>query len=202
MEKKYLLACSCGLQQTIEPAQAGQTIRCACGQAIEVPSMLALRRLPLAPSAPVGQVGRWGIRHRLISIGALVMLGAGAWLAVLLLSWPQQPQVPEPITWSTPPPPGKKEPILKTTEQLTLLESYLAWQGLPRQLELVSDAPMTRYKQQVASATNWLIVSVVVGILGLICFASAWLLPGQRLPQLRSTSASPRSSDSANRVPS
>jgi len=188
MGKKYRLGCSCGREQVVEPAQAGQTICCACGKSLEVPTLLAMRQLPLAPAERMpGLPVRWGIRHRLISIGVLVLLGALVWVGLLVWSWPEKPQVPDPITWQTPPLPGQTEPLRKTTDQLTLVESYYAWQNLPRQLDLLSDAPLSRYKQQVASATNWLIVGGVVGLLGLICLVAAWLAttpPRQaRLPQ-------------------
>ncbi len=189
MGKKYLLRCSCGQELAVEPAQAGQAIRCSCGQELEVPSLLALRRLPLVPAEPRdGLPTRWGVRHRLISIGSLVIGVALAWLGLLVWTWPEKPHVPEPITWHLPPPEGHKSPLQKTTDQLTLLESYWAWQSLPRQLDLLSDAPMSQYKQQVASATNWLIVGIVIALLGFVCLTSAWLVPGQRTGRLRAGS--------------
>lgn len=164
----------------MESAQAGQSITCPCGRRVEVPSMLELRKLPVAPTdAPPSPQGRWGIRQRLISLGGLIVLAALVWIGVLVLQWPEKPQVPDPITWQTPPLPGQKEPLRKTTEQLTLLESYLAWESLPRQLDLLSDAPMTRYKRQLAAARNWLTVGVIIGILGLVCGGSAWLIAPQ-----------------------
>jgi len=183
MGKKYLLRCSCGREQVVEPAQAGQTISCDCGKSLEVPTLLAMRHLPVAPAERMpAAAGQWGVRHRLISIGILVLLLALVWVGLLVWSWPEKPQVPDPITWQTPPPAGQTEPLRKTTDQLTLVESYYAWQSLPRQLDLLSDAPMSRYRQQVASATNWLIVGVVVGLLGLVCLASAWLVPAPTSP--------------------
>lgn len=164
----------------VEPSQSGQTLRCGCGREVEVPSMLELRKLSLASvEASVQPPQQWGIRHRLVSIGSLILVGALVWLGVLGLLWPQKPQVPETITWQTPPPPGSKEPLRKTTEQLTLLESYAAWESLPRELEVLSDAPMTRYKKELATAKNWLLVGSVIAILGLACIVSAWLVPAQ-----------------------
>ena len=188
MSKRYLLRCSCDRDQVVEPAQAGQTILCPCGKSLEVPTLLAMRELPLAPGERMpGASFRWGVRHRLISIGALVLLGALVWVGLLVWSWPEKPQLPDPITWQFPPPPGQKEPVRKTTDQLTLVESYFAWQGLPRQIELLSDAPISRYRYQVASATNWLLVGVVVGLLGLICLAGAWFVPTPTSPPRSAT---------------
>lgn len=180
MKKKYLVRCSCGLELAVEPAQAGQLLPCACGRSVQTPRLLDLRKLPLAPQElPPQPSSTWGVRQRLISLGSLILILALAWLGVLLLVWPAKPQTPETITWQTPSPPGQKEPLRKTTQQLTLLESYLAWQSLPRELESLSDAPMARYRKEVATAMNWFIVGCVVGVLGLGCLASGWLVPAQ-----------------------
>jgi len=178
VRRKYLVRCSCGLELAVEPAQAGQVLQCACGRSVQTPTLLDLRKLPLAPEETTSpSTSPWGVRHRLISLGSLILIVALAWLGVLLLVWPSKPQPPETITWQTPPPPGQKEPLRKTTQQLTLLESYLAWQSLPRELESLSDAPMARYRKEVATAVNWFIVGCVVGILGLVCLTSGWLVP-------------------------
>lgn len=178
--RKHLVRCSCGLELAVEPAQAGQLLQCTCGRSVQAPNLLDLRKLPLAPQEPPSQPrSTWGVRQRLISLGSLILIVALAWLGVLLLVWPAKPQTPETITWQTPPLPGQKEPLRKTTQQLTLLESYLAWQNLPRELESLSDAPMARYRKEVATAVNWFIVGCVVGVLGLGCLASGWLVPAR-----------------------
>ena len=46
---KYLLSCKCGQTVEIEPNQAGQTISCACGERLLIPSMLQIKALPIAP---------------------------------------------------------------------------------------------------------------------------------------------------------
>ena len=45
---KYLLPCPCGLSVEIEPGQAGQTVACACGESLTVPTMLQIKALPQA----------------------------------------------------------------------------------------------------------------------------------------------------------
>ena len=48
MGDQYLLECDCGKQLSVGARQAGQSVRCGCGNTIGVPSLRDLRRLPLA----------------------------------------------------------------------------------------------------------------------------------------------------------
>lgn len=48
MGDQYLLECDCGQQLSVGVRQAGQAVRCGCGNTIGVPSLRDLRRLPLA----------------------------------------------------------------------------------------------------------------------------------------------------------
>ena len=42
---KYLLPCDCGKSVSIGASQAGQTVSCMCGQALDVPAMREIRQL-------------------------------------------------------------------------------------------------------------------------------------------------------------
>ena len=55
---KYLLPCKCGQSVEIELGQAGQTVVCACGENLLVPSMLQVKALPAAPEKPASQRSR------------------------------------------------------------------------------------------------------------------------------------------------
>jgi len=48
MSQKYLLPCSCGKDVPIETAQAGGNVLCDCGLSLKVPTMLQIKKLPLA----------------------------------------------------------------------------------------------------------------------------------------------------------
>ena len=85
-EMKYLLACpSCGAKNPVETGQAGQSIRCSCGNMIEVPSIRAMRSLEAqGEDAPV--VPRWSARQGFVFLGlaitaAALVLGAGVLIA-------------------------------------------------------------------------------------------------------------------------
>lgn len=82
---EYLLPCSCGEQTVVSTAQAGETIRCACGAELQVPTMRGLRELePLErSSATSGRAVTWDDQHRvafLLALGALTCLGVAIYL--------------------------------------------------------------------------------------------------------------------------
>jgi hypothetical protein len=82
---KYLLPCPCGRQLVVEPRQAGQTIACACGQLLPVPTLLdmtALEPAPLASASPPPR-STWGLKQRFRLLGIVVLLAA-VFLGVLV----------------------------------------------------------------------------------------------------------------------
>lgn len=76
---KYLLPCSCGKSVTIEVSQAGQQVRCECGQLLDVPPFRAIRTLPPAvptgrPTAPAKPA--WSpVRGVVFAVGMLLFVG-------------------------------------------------------------------------------------------------------------------------------
>jgi hypothetical protein len=48
MWQQYLLCCSCGIEVPIETAQAGGNVLCDCGLSLKVPTLLQIKKLPLA----------------------------------------------------------------------------------------------------------------------------------------------------------
>lgn len=46
MSRHYLLPCSCGKSVSIEVSQAGQEVKCVCGETLSVPSLLQIKKLP------------------------------------------------------------------------------------------------------------------------------------------------------------
>ncbi|MDR1958232.1 MAG: hypothetical protein LBQ54_04190 [Planctomycetaceae bacterium] len=49
MTQHYKLDCSCGKYVAVTPQQAGQTVKCECGETLTVPSMLQVNKLEPAP---------------------------------------------------------------------------------------------------------------------------------------------------------
>jgi hypothetical protein len=75
---KYLLPCACGRTVPVESRQAGQTVVCACGAALEVPTLLRLAALEQQQpaAAPPPPAASWGIRQAIALVGLAVLLGA------------------------------------------------------------------------------------------------------------------------------
>ena len=51
MSQKYLLPCSCGKEVLIETSQAGGNVLCECERSLKIPTLLQMKRLPLAEEA-------------------------------------------------------------------------------------------------------------------------------------------------------
>ncbi len=94
MQAKHLLTCSsCGEQHKVGRQQAGETIHCACGAALEVPTLRELSSLPLAPDldAEKPPAKGWGLGERLILSGAVVCVLSLVGVAVLVFRFPERP---------------------------------------------------------------------------------------------------------------
>jgi hypothetical protein len=85
---KYLLPCECGQHVTVESRQAGESIVCACGKPLSVPTVLQMRTLELAPEslADAQRTTRvWGGGDRMLLMGTvllLVVVVSGVWLVM------------------------------------------------------------------------------------------------------------------------
>jgi hypothetical protein len=75
---KYLLPCPCGRQVVVEPRQAGETVPCSCGAQLQVPTLLGMKALDLAPtiSGPEPVAKSWGIVGRLRLLGTVLVIVA------------------------------------------------------------------------------------------------------------------------------
>ncbi len=82
----YLLPCSCGAKIVVEPRQAGQTVHCACGKSLTVPTMLEMAKLERAEAVEDRAQGKnppdWGVPQILIVLGIVGLLVAGAFAAI------------------------------------------------------------------------------------------------------------------------
>jgi hypothetical protein len=77
---KYLLPCSCGKSVAIEVSQAGQSVRCTCGNMVDVPTMRLIRQLPPAAASAAKKRLRdrsWSLTQRLLFSGGLAILVGG-----------------------------------------------------------------------------------------------------------------------------
>lgn len=85
MSTQYLLPCSCGSSTSVQTAQAGEQIRCTCGAELTVPTLRALRNLPVDTSHVQRPEAVWNPGWALVFLGALIVLGGlgiFVWLGV------------------------------------------------------------------------------------------------------------------------
>ncbi|HEY2882429.1 MAG TPA: hypothetical protein VGJ15_08350 [Pirellulales bacterium] len=86
---KYLLPCpACGTKIPVETGQAGQTISCKCGHAIEVPTIRGLQKLEAVAERDESEQRPWSARKGLIFLGSIIFLAAAAWAGYLIADRP------------------------------------------------------------------------------------------------------------------
>ncbi len=84
---KYLLPCTaCGQTTPITTGQAGQTIHCACGNALEIPSIRAMRQLEPVAEAPAAPL--WNKQKGLLFVGSAMALCSIAFCGAILFFRP------------------------------------------------------------------------------------------------------------------
>jgi hypothetical protein len=96
---EYLLNCSCGQKVSVSKRQAGHSVRCSCGNELEVPTLRALAELERADAGASPAATRaWNDRQRLAFVLAAGSLGIGllaGYFAVRLPPMPEPPQLIE-----------------------------------------------------------------------------------------------------------
>lgn len=168
----YLLACPCGRKTEVEPRQAGQTIRCGCGDLLEVPTLLAMRSLPQAEPAAADALDHptpWGLRQRMVLLGLVAVLGAAVAAASLYLARP----VP-PIVYP------QADQLRREMQDISPLRSIQLWRALQQGLESREHPGEKAYAEARFRYHLWLGVTGLVGLAGLGLIAAAMLLaPGR-----------------------
>jgi len=77
MTTQYLLGCDCGKKVRVEAAQAGQMVRCKCGEPLEVPTIRGLARLERIESKSADEPRRgWKMRDGAAFLGVVFIVAA------------------------------------------------------------------------------------------------------------------------------
>jgi hypothetical protein len=93
---KYLLTCAaCGTEMPVTTGQAGQILRCHCGQTVEVPSVRNLKHLPPAVDEPVSPV--WTKQKGFLFLGATIAACSLAFGIAILVFRPSAADASPPI---------------------------------------------------------------------------------------------------------
>ena len=79
---KYLLPCACGKKTPVMLSQAGETVRCVCGAALQIPSMREIKELEQCEQqrrvSSLDSKSNWGRREGQMLLGVLLtVIGLG-----------------------------------------------------------------------------------------------------------------------------
>ena len=156
----YWLPCpKCGERLRVETSQAGESLACRCGAAVEAPTLREMSRLEVVDEAAEA-TGRWGAKQGLglVAFAAAVatLLGAG------YLEWSVFSRVVRP-----------DPEVARTAEQefdaMTPADGWYVWQTLklglfdPEEHDLIARQRRARFWQQALLASAG--VLAVVGVL-------------------------------------
>jgi len=167
---KYLLPCACGQKVLVEPRQAGESIVCACGSPLDVPTLLGITALERVEEEPEPQAspGQWGKRQRLLLLGTVVFALAVAGWIWLLMHQPKSPFSVDP------------EQIRQSAQTLRVWQSWEAWQWMKTGLDRRTDQ---QYAAAVARFHIWLGVVVALTLTGVALIAGGMKGAGKRTNQ-------------------
>jgi hypothetical protein len=92
----YLLPCRCGQSVAVSTSMAGESVRCACGAELQVPTLRGLRQLAQADKGGIDQAPRtrgWTDRNRATFVLVVAALLSCLVAADLALRMPPEPTV-------------------------------------------------------------------------------------------------------------
>lgn len=163
MKASYLLPCPCGREIPVDTSQAGQPVRCQCGNQLEAPTLLRMKKLkPAAQPAPgaTARRSRWGLRQRLVFLGLAIALPALVMAGLTFTSRPPQAAV---ITYA---------PL----DSLSLTQIWQVWQDLHRGLVRKAIPAEAAYAEALKYNRIWTGVFLGVGALGALVMLSAFFV--------------------------
>ena len=170
MADRYLLVCkACGNPTPVARRQAGESLVCACGATLEVPTLLQLQRLEKVPDEASGEAAArgaaWSVRKGVALAGGMIILAALGWAAYLLLTWPQPPGT------------GFRDEWAKTyVARRTPAETIDLWDKLRKGgLQPITAGEFERYDEQLFRAQISLGVAVFFLVIGAAIVFSAYL---------------------------
>ncbi len=165
MTEHYLLPCRCGQKLAVSPRQAGGTITCPCGTAMEVPPLNRLRTLePVSPAAELparaGALRKrtaWESRQAGLFFGVVLLCVGLPWAGWLEFS----------------------KPRLVPIERMVPLQTWGLWQELRIGANRYPSPQARAYAEALSQNRNWFYVALALSAAGLlICVGSyTWLKP-------------------------
>jgi hypothetical protein len=167
----YLLPCTCGEKVTVERSQAGQLVQCRCGASLEVPTFAGLSRLSQAAPTHSARptAGTWGGRQRVLLVGGILLVAAGALATCLVISWPV---IPTELSTAE-----QIERIEQRAKVLSPVESWVTWEAFhATTLDPRRPKPDPRLEEAIQWYRAWLGVASVLALCGAALALAAWLV--------------------------
>jgi hypothetical protein len=173
MATKYLLPCQCGATQPIDIAQAGQTVRCECGQSLDVPTMRDIRRLePVEISEERKAVATdWSrVQGSLFAVGLAVTVIS---LIIAVFLWINRMQLD-----TTKPVIGDTAQINAAIDNFPPVEVWNAWQEVEHNglgPWYPPEYVLARYES--TALLRWIIALLIIAACGAATTITAFFLP-------------------------
>ena len=154
MTTKYLLPCTCGEKTAVESTQAGQILRCSCGNTLEVPTLQGIRRLEQCVDGTDQSGTSSSNRGAVIGaalVGLIIALGGAGFTG-----------------WTY-----TRQPVLIDIDYMTPWDTWLMWHSLREGVRMpeYANSPFLMAKKEYHQYMTVGIVITVIGILTMVCSA-------------------------------
>lgn len=176
---KYLFPCSeCGTNHKIDIAQAGQRITCACGAALEVPTMRGIRQLEVAEptGGETADKPAWSPRLGAAFVGGVALMVLGLIVVGMgVIGWSRL-VVPDPVAYD----PRHTDEML---ESLSPMATFELWEDVKKAGLGPYQKPAYLMANEAKTKLTWILVSGgIVTAVGLIVVVGA-TMAGRRTRQ-------------------
>lgn len=166
----FQLRCECGESHRVVPRQAGETLVCRCGQAIEIPTLRAMRQLPPAASVREAPRHSWSRLQGSLFVGGLVVTLLAA-ATVANFTWKRSQLTTDPLK-------VEDFEFVRNIMYFTPTETWEAWTKVFRDQELgARNKPIHEVSREISRRYLGVIIAGSVSlVLGLAALVGSFVL--------------------------
>lgn len=171
---QYLLSCPCGKQTPVASSQAGETVRCKCGELLEVPTLRGLRQLPVAeePGAEREAAGQpfWSLGLGLLFVSGVALTLISLVVIVSLAGYISTLETEPPEMYT----PDQFRELMSDMTADRLWDSWTQLRDLEQfPLRQPSDPPWIAERFQRSLSIGMMVASGLIGALGIAMAGAA-----------------------------